>query len=193
MKTTFLIIFSCFMLMSCQNHAQNKKENTSTSNTMKQSIYSFKVEDLEGKEFDFASLKGKKIMVVNTASKCGLTPQYKELQALYEEYKDKGLVIIGFPANDFMKQEPGTNEEIGAFCQKNYGVTFPMMSKISVKGKEMHPLYQFLTQKAQNGLQDSDVEWNFQKYLLNEKGELEKVISPRTSPKDKEIIDWLAS
>lgn len=193
MKTTFLIIFSCFMLMSCQNHAQNKKENKSTSNTMKQSIYSFKVEDLEGKEFDFASLKGKKIMVVNTASKCGLTPQYKDLQALYEEYKDKGLVIIGFPANDFMKQEPGTNEEIGAFCQKNYGVTFPMMSKISVKGKEMHPLYQFLTQKSQNGLQDSDVEWNFQKYLLNEKGELEKVISPRTSPKDKEIIDWLAS
>jgi len=193
MKSSFLIIFSFFMFMSCQNQAQTKKENTATNTTMKQSIYTFKVEDLEGKEFDFASLKGKKIMVVNTASKCGLTPQYKDLQALYEEYKDKGLVIIGFPANDFMKQEPGTNEEIGAFCEKNYGVTFPMMSKISVKGKEMHPLYQFLTQKAQNGLQDSDVEWNFQKYLLNENGELEKVISPRTSPKDKEILNWLAS
>lgn len=193
MKSSFLIIFSFFMLMSCQNQAQTKKENSTTQTTMKQSIYTFKVEDLEGKEFDFASLKGKKIMVVNTASKCGLTPQYKDLQALYEEYKDKGLVIIGFPANDFMKQEPGSNEEIGAFCQKNYGVTFPMMSKISVKGKEMHPLYQFLTQKAQNGLQDSDVEWNFQKYLLNEKGELEKVISPRTSPKDQEILNWLAS
>jgi glutathione peroxidase len=193
MNTSFLIIFSCFILMSCQNQAQTKKEIVTTQTTMKQSIYTFKVEDLEGNEFDFASLKGKKIMVVNTASKCGLTPQYKDLQALYDEYKDKGLVIIGFPANDFMKQEPGTNEEIGAFCQKNYGVTFPMMSKISVKGKEMHPLYQFLTQKAQNGLQDSDVEWNFQKYLLNENGELEKVISPRTSPKDKEIIDWLAS
>jgi glutathione peroxidase len=193
MKSSFLIIFSCFMLLSCQNQAQTKKENTATQSTMKQSIYTFKVEDLEGKEFDFASLKGKKIMVVNTASKCGLTPQYKDLQALYEEYKDRGLVVIGFPANDFMKQEPGTNEEIGAFCEKNYGVTFPMMSKISVKGKEMHPLYQFLTQKAQNGLQDSDVEWNFQKYLLNERGELEKVISPRTSPKDKEILDWLAS
>ncbi|UPQ79050.1 glutathione peroxidase [Flavobacterium azooxidireducens] len=193
MKSSFLIIFSCFMLMSCQNQAQTKKENTATETTMKQSIYTFKVEDLEGKEFDFASLKGKKIMVVNTASKCGLTPQYKDLQALYEEYKDKGLVIIGFPANDFMSQEPGTNEEIGAFCEKNYGVTFPMMSKISVKGKEMHPIYQFLTQKAQNGLQDSEVGWNFQKYLLNEKGELEKVISPRTSPKDQEILDWLAS
>lgn len=193
MKTSFIIIFSCFMLVSCQNQAQTKIETATTQTTMKQSIYTFKVEDLDGKEFDFASLKGKKIMVVNTASKCGLTPQYKDLQALYEEYKDKGLVIIGFPANDFMSQEPGTNEEIGAFCQKNYGVTFPMMSKISVKGKGMHPLYQFLTQKAQNGLQDSDVEWNFQKYLLNEKGELEKVISPRTSPKDKEIVDWLAS
>ena len=193
MKSSFLIIFSFFMLMSCQNQAQTKKENKATKTTMKQSIYTFKVEDLEGKEFDFASLKGKKIMIVNTASKCGLTPQYKDLQALYEEYKDKGLVIIGFPANDFMAQEPGSNEEIGAFCQKNYGVTFPMMSKISVKGKEMHPLYQFLTQKEQNGVQDSEVEWNFQKYLLNEKGELEKVISPKTKPNDKQVLEWLTS
>lgn len=193
MKTSFLIIFSCFMLLSCQNQAQTKKEIVTTQTTMKQSIYTFKVEDLEGKEFDFASLKGKKIMIVNTASKCGLTPQYKDLQALYEQYKDKGLVIVGFPANDFMSQEPGTNEEIGAFCQKNYGVTFPMMSKISVKGSGMHPIYQFLTQKAKNGVQDSEVDWNFQKYLLNEKGELEKVISPRTSPKDQEILNWLAS
>ncbi|HQV36454.1 MAG TPA: glutathione peroxidase [Flavobacterium sp.] len=195
MKTNFIVLVACVMLMSCQNQAQNKKEtaNTTTEKVMKQSIHTFKVQDIEGKEFDFATLKGKKIMVVNTASKCGLTPQYKDLQALYVEYKDKGLVIVGFPANDFMKQEPGTNEEIGAFCQKNYGVTFPMMSKITVKGKEMHPIYQFLTQKAKNGLEDSEVEWNFQKYLLNENGELEKVISPRTNPNDKEILEWLAS
>jgi glutathione peroxidase len=193
MKPSVLIIISCFLLMSCQNQAQTQKGNTSTQTTMKQSIYTFKVEDLEGKEFDFASLKGKKIMVVNTASKCGLTPQYKDLQALYEEYKDKGLVIIGFPANDFMSQEPGTNEEIGAFCEKNYGVTFPMMSKISVKGKDMHPIYQFLTKKSLNGFQDSEVEWNFQKYLLNDKGELEKVISPRIKPNDKEVLEWLTS
>ncbi|MBA4154719.1 glutathione peroxidase [Flavobacterium sp.] len=195
MKTNFIVLVACVMLMSCQNQAQNKKEtaNTTTEKVMKQSIHTFKVQDIEGKEFDFATLKGKKIMVVNTASKCGLTPQYKDLQALYVEYKDKGLVIIGFPANDFMKQEPGTNEEIVSFCQKNYGVTFPMMSKITVKGKEMHPIYQFLTQKAKNGLEDSEVEWNFQKYLLNEKGELEKVISPRTNPNDKEILEWLAS
>jgi len=195
MKTNFIVLVACVMLMSCQNQAQNKKEtaNTTTEKVMKQSIHTFKVQDIEGKEFDFASLKGKKIMVVNTASKCGLTPQYKDLQALYVEYKDKGLVIVGFPANDFMKQEPGTNEEIGAFCQKNYGVTFPMMSKITVKGKEMHPIYQFLTQKAKNGLEDSEVDWNFQKYLLNENGELEKVISPRTNPNDKEILEWLNS
>jgi glutathione peroxidase len=120
-----------------------------------------------------------------------LTPQYKELQSLYEKYQNKGLVIIGFPANDFMSQEPGTNEEIGAFCQKNYGVTFPMMSKISVKGDGMHPIYQFLTQKAQNGFQDSTVEWNFQKYLINENGELERVISPRVQPNDPEIVNWI--
>lgn len=193
MKTYFIAI-ACFLMLSCQNQAQTKSQSSATQqSTMKQSIHSFKVTDLEGKEFDFATLKGKKIMIVNTASKCGLTPQYKDLQALYEQYKDKGLVIVGFPANDFMSQEPGTNQEIGVFCRKNYGVTFPMMSKISVKGSGMHPIYQFLTQKVKNGVQDSEVDWNFQKYLLNEKGELEKVISPRTNPKDQEILDWLSS
>jgi glutathione peroxidase len=191
-----ILAFSLVVFISCQNQAQNKTTTTSKieKNTMTtENVYQFKVTDLEENEFDFASLRGKKVMIVNTASKCGLTPQYKDLQALYEEYKDKGLVIIGFPANDFMSQEPGTNEEIGAFCQKNYGVTFPMMSKISVKGNEMAPIYQFLTQKAKNGLQDSEVEWNFQKYLINERGELEKVISPRTKPNDKEILDWITS
>ena len=141
--------------------------------------------------FDFASLKGKKIMVVNTASKCGLTPQYEELEALYTKYKSKNFVIVGFPANDFMSQEPGTDQEIAQFCQLNYGVSFPMMSKISVKGKEMHPVYQFLTQKAKNGKEDSKVEWNFQKYLIDENGHLSKVISPRVLPNDPSIIAWI--
>lgn len=154
-------------------------------------IYQFKVKDLYGEEFDFSSLKGKKIIIVNTASKCGLTPQYKDLEALYKEYKDKGLVIVGFPANNFMQQEPGSNEEIATFCERNYGVTFPMMEKISVKGDDMAPIYQFLTQKAKNGVQDSEVEWNFQKYLINEKGELVKVIGPRTLPTDPEIVNWI--
>jgi glutathione peroxidase len=157
----------------------------------KQTIYQFKVEDLSGKTFDFNLLKGKKILIVNTASKCGLTPQYKELEALYKKYKDQNFVIVGFPANNFGQQEPGTNAEISNFCELNYGVTFPMMSKISVKGSDMHPLYQFLTQKAKNGLQDSNVEWNFQKYLLNEKGELEQVIAPQTLPSDTSIAQWI--
>jgi glutathione peroxidase len=193
MKTNVILMLSCAFLFSCQNQAQNKQEveKNKTEVMTKQNIYSFKVEDIDGNTFDFSTLKGKKIMVVNTASKCGLTPQYKDLQALYEKYGSDNFVIVGFPANDFMKQEPGTNEEIGAFCEKNYGVTFPMMSKISVKGKEMHPIYHFLTEKSQNGLEDSDVEWNFQKYLINENGELEKVISPRTNPMDDEIVNWL--
>ncbi len=195
MKTNLILMVSCVFLFSCQNQAQTNEATTNSKAeaTMKQTIYSFKVEDIDGKTFDFSTLKGKKIMVVNTASKCGLTPQYKDLQALYEKYGSDKFVIVGFPANDFMKQEPGTNEEIGAFCQKNYGVSFPMMSKITVKGKEMHPLYKFLTVKSQNGLEDSEVEWNFQKYLINENGELEKVISPRTNPMDDEIVKWITA
>jgi len=154
-------------------------------------IYQFIVEDIEGNQFNFADLKGKKIMVVNTASKCGLTPQYEDLEAIYKEYKDQNFIIVGFPANNFLSQEPGSDEEIATFCQKNYGVSFPMMSKISVKGKDMDPMYQFLTMKSLNGLEDSDVAWNFQKYLIGEEGKLEKVISPKTLPSDKEVIDWI--
>jgi len=193
MKKALLILSSVLLLFSNQNQAQDKNIISNQNKVMmnKGSIYQFKVEDLSGNTFDFSTLKGKKIMIVNTASKCGLTPQYKELEALYEEYKDKGFVIIGFPANNFGAQEPGTNKEIETFCQLNYGVTFPMMSKVSVKGDDMSEVYQFLTQKSKNGLQDSEVEWNFQKYLLNENGELEKVISPKTLPKDASIVNWI--
>ena len=156
-----------------------------------QTIYQFKTKTLNGKNFDFKQLKGKKVLFVNTASKCGLTPQYKDLQKIYDNYKGQNFTIIGFPANNFGQQEPGTDTEIATFCEQNYGVTFPMMNKISVKGDDMHPIYQFLTQKSKNGLQDSEVAWNFQKYLINEKGELEKVISPKTLPTDKEIINWI--
>jgi len=188
MKKLFMCAFASILFWSCQG--QNKSTKTDVA-MEKQTIYQFKVKDLSGKPFDFASLKGKKILIVNTASKCGLTPQYKELEALYKEYSSKGFVIVGFPANNFAGQEPGTNEEIATFCQMNYGVTFPMMDKVSVKGSDMCAVYQFLTQKSKNGLEDSEVSWNFQKYLLNEKGELVKVISPRTSPKDPEIENWV--
>jgi glutathione peroxidase len=156
-----------------------------------QSIHQFKVTDLYGETFDFSTLKGKKVMVVNTASECGLTPQYEQLQEVYEHYKDKDFIIIGFPANNFGAQEPGSNTEIAAFCKKNYGVSFPMMSKISVKGDDMHELYQFLTQKSKNGLEDSEVKWNFQKYLLDKNGHLAKVIQPQTLPNDESILKWI--
>jgi glutathione peroxidase len=188
MKKLLFIACGIFLFMSNPSQSQNKQSKAPMG---KQTIYQFKVEDLSGKKFDFSSLKGKKILIVNTASKCGLTPQYKELEALYKEYKAKGFVIVGFPANNFASQEPGTNEEIAAFCQLNYGVTFPMMDKISVKGDDMSEVYKFLTQKAKNGLQDSEVSWNFQKYLLNEKGELVKVIAPKTLPTDPEIVNWI--
>lgn len=195
MKKIIIMAYGALLLFSCQNQAQTNKIKTPKTDKImtKETIYQFKVEDLSGNSFDFASLKGKKVMIVNTASKCGLTPQYKDLEAIYKEYKDKGFVIVGFPANNFASQEPGTNEEIGAFCQQNYGVTFPMMDKVSVKGDDMCDVYKFLTQKSKNGLQDSEVEWNFQKYLINEKGELAKVIKPRTLPTDPEVINWIKS
>lgn len=158
---------------------------------VKETIYQFKVKDLKGNEFDFASLKGKKIMIVNTASKCGNTYQYENLQALYTKYKDDDFMIVGFPANNFLRQEPGSDKEIATFCTQEYGVTFPMMSKISVKGKDMDEVYQFLTQKDRNGFKDSKVKWNFQKYLIDEKGEVVNVIKPRTMPDDKTVISWI--
>jgi glutathione peroxidase len=156
-----------------------------------QNFYAFTVEDIDGNEFSFEQLKGKKVMIVNVASKCGYTPQYEQLQAIYERYKDTDFMIIAFPANNFMGQEPGSDEEIKAFCSENYGVSFPVMSKISVKGKDMHPVYQWLTTEEFNGYEDSSVKWNFQKYLISEDGTLQKVINPKTSPDDPEIISWI--
>lgn len=157
----------------------------------KGSLHDFVVEDIYGDEFDLAQFEGSKVMVVNTASECGLTPQYEKLEALYREYSDRGFVVIGFPANNFMNQEPGTNEEIAAFCQENYGVSFPMMSKISVKGSDMAPVYAWLTQKELNGVKDSEIQWNFQKYLIDEKGQLVDVLSPRESPLSETVVSWI--
>jgi glutathione peroxidase len=193
-RTALMISLLGTLIVSMACMTKQSSSNTSTTNSDQieaQDIYQFKVTDIEGKEFDFSSLKGKKIMIVNTASKCGLTPQYEKLEALYKSYKDKNFVIVGFPSNDFLSQEPGTDAEISEFCQKNYGVSFPMMSKISVKGKEMHPIYKFLTTKSLNGLEDNKVQWNFQKYLIDEKGKLVKVIPPGTQPDAEEIVSWL--
>lgn len=154
------------------------------------SIYDFKVNGLEGGSINFNDYKGKKILIVNTASKCGLTPQYEGLQKLYNQYKDK-LVIIGFPANNFAGQEPGTNTEIGEFCKRNYGVTFPMAEKISVKGDDTHELYKFLKeQAAAKGFADP-VTWNFGKFLVNEKGELVATFGPKVQPMSEEVLKWM--
>jgi glutathione peroxidase len=170
------------------------------------SIYDFKVPGLEGGTIDFSSYKGKKIMIVNTASKCGNTPQYADLEKLYEKYKEK-LVIIGFPANNFGEQEPGTNEEIGAFCKKNYGVSFPMAAKISVRGTDIDPLYKWLVQqsgelaKKQTGTTSRDfawkkylqdpVIWNFTKFLLDENGNLIAVFHNKVNPMSEEVLNYL--
>jgi glutathione peroxidase len=155
-------------------------------------FYDFKVKTLEGDDFDLSTLKGKKVMVVNTASKCGNTPQFKDLEALYESYGGK-LVIIGFPANNFANQEPLSASEIRTFCTENYGVTFLMMAKISVKGEDMHPLYKWLTTKELNGVMDSEVKWNFQKYLIDEKGKLVDVLLTKEKPGSEKVIAWLGT
>jgi glutathione peroxidase len=151
------------------------------------SIYEYSVDGLTGGKIDFADFEGKKILIVNTASKCGMTPQYAQLEELYQEYNDR-LVIIGFPANNFGNQEPGTNDDIAEFCELNYGVSFPMAAKISVKGEDIHPLYKWLTTKSYNNFADSEVTWNFQKYLIDEKGNLIAVFPPRTLPTSDDII-----
>ena len=162
-----------------------------TKSYPKGSIHSFTVKNLQGNNFDLSTLKGKKVMIVNTASKCGLTPQYEKLQKIYDKYKSENFEIIGFPANNFLWQEPGNSNDIQEFCSINYGVTFPMMEKISVKGSNINPVYEFLTKKSKNGVKNSTVKWNFQKYLLNENGELEKVIAPNTQPDDRSITAWI--
>ena len=177
MKTFILMLMAMVCTVSLQ--AQEK------------SFYDFTVKTIDGKEFPLSQLKGKKVLVVNVASKCGLTPQYAKLEELYEKYKDKNFVILGFPANNFLGQEPGTNNEIAQFCSLNYGVTFPMMEKISVKGKDIAPLYQWLTKKELNGKEDASVQWNFQKFMIDENGQWAGVVSPKESPFSEEIVTWI--
>ncbi len=185
--TISAILLSC-NLKSTETNVSNSysSEKIITEKT----IYDFKVEGLEGGSIDFSTFKGKKILIVNTASKCGLTPQYEGLQKLYDTYKDK-LVIVGFPANNFGGQEPGTAVEIQEFCKKNYGVTFPMAAKISVKGDDMAPIYQWLCNKTQNGVLDAEVGWNFGKFLLDENGKLLNYFPSKVKPMSEEITGKL--
>ena len=175
-KYLFILMFSLFGLFSSK--AQTPK-----------SIHSFKVESLDGKTIDFSKFKGKKILIVNTASECGFTPQYEDLEKLYDTYKNK-LVIVGFPANNFGGQEPGSNQEIATFCKKNYGVSFPMAAKVSVKGSDTAPIFKFLTDKKLNGVKSTTILWNFEKFLLNEKGELIDTFVSTTKPTSESITKY---
>jgi glutathione peroxidase len=163
---------------------------TTTINGQKK-LHNFTVKDITGTDFNLDELKGKKVLVVNTASKCGFTPQFGELEKLYQKYKDDNFVIIGFPSNDFLNQDPGSNEEIAEFCKINYGVTFPMMSKVKVKGSSKDPVYKWLTSKDENGVMNSKVKWNFQKYMIDENGKLFDYLKPKESPNSEKIINWI--
>jgi len=200
MKTSFytgmlLVMLAC---RSGNNSEQNKAmDNTSSSAnsaqiTQPQSIYDFEFNTLDGQKIVLNEYKGRKILIVNTASECGYTPQYKELQALYDQYSSK-VVVLGFPANNFGGQEPGSNQEIAAFCKKNYGVKFPIMEKVSVTGSDADPLFKYLSDKSANGVTDEKPTWNFCKYLIDEKGKIIKFFPSKVKPMSEEIISAINS
>ena len=193
-NTTMLkLIAITAALLSCGANTNNTAMNNEKPVTVSaptQSLYDFKVEALDGSTISFADYKGKKILIVNTASECGYTPQYEGLQALYDKYKDK-LVIVGFPANNFGGQEPGTNTQIKEFCKKNYGVTFPMAAKISVKGDDIAPIYKWLCNKSENGVLDAEIGWNFNKFLLDENGKMLYYFPSKVTPMSEEITSKL--
>jgi len=156
-------------------------------------LHDFTVTDIAGNTYPLKQLEGKKVLVVNVASQCGLTPQYEVLQELYTQQGGEGFEIIGFPANNFGAQEPGSNEEVREFCTVNYGVTFPMMAKIDVMGNDQHPLYQWLTSKSENGVEDAPVTWNFQKFMIDEQGRYVGHVAPQESPASEAVLSWLGA
>ncbi|WKS94581.1 glutathione peroxidase [Riemerella columbina] len=187
MKKIFIFLLSVVALLQCTSH---KKATQQDEKPLPKSIYDYKVESLDGGEINFADFKGKKILIVNTASECGFTPQYEDLEKLYQKYQNQ-LVIVGFPANNFGGQEPGTNAEIKNFCQLNYGVTFPMAAKVSVKGEDSTPIFRFLTEKELNGVKNTTILWNFTKFLIDEDGKLIDSFLSTTKPDSEKITQYL--
>ncbi len=178
------------LLQSCKNQKNDVSQTKTADQQMSKTIYDYKVESLDGQEINFADFKGKKILVVNTASECGFTPQYADLEKLSKDYENN-LVIVGFPANNFGGQEPGSNTEIGAFCEKNFGVTFPMAAKVSVKGDDTAPIFKFLTEKDLNGVKNTAILWNFTKFLIDENGHLIDTFISTTKPTSESITKYL--
>jgi glutathione peroxidase len=182
-----ILITVLFFFLSCMANNNNVSRPSEATESADSGFYSFKLKSLDGDTIDFSKYKGKKVLIVNTASKCGFTPQYEELQKLHTQYGDK-VTVLGFPCNQFGGQEPGTSSEIVEFCKKNYGVTFQMFEKLDVKGNDQHPLYKWLTDKSLNGWNDKAPGWNFCKYLVNEKGELVEFYGSTVSPTGNKIV-----
>ena len=182
----FAVIIAAGLSVAAFNRTHKKTENAMAA-TPANSVYDFTLKDIDGKDTSLSQYHGKVLLLVNVASRCGFTPQYAGLEALYEKYKDRGLVILGFPANNFMSQEPGTNEEIKSFCSLKYNVTFPMFSKISVKGSDIHPLYQYLTDKQTDPQFGGDVKWNFNKFLVGRDGKIIARFEPPVKPDSDEM------
>jgi glutathione peroxidase len=178
--TSFLLMGLLGMLLGCGNSVAQPVNGAVD-------FYSLSANTLEGEQFDFEQLRGKRVLIVNTASECGFTPQYKDLQALWDQSNQEEFIILGFPCNDFGGQESGSASEIKSFCSKNYGVTLQMMEKVSIKGENVHPVYEWLTQKEQNGNSNANVRWNFCKFLVNESGQWTASYLMTTSPLTKEI------
>lgn len=190
MKKIFIFLLSVIAFVQSCTGQKSETSKAKTKQLMGKTIYDYKVEALDGSKINFADFKGKKILIVNTASECGFTPQYADLENLYKQYKNH-LVIVGFPANNFGSQEPGSNQEIAAFCQKNYGVSFPMAAKVSVKGDDKAPIFKFLTEEELNGVKNSEILWNFTKFLLDENGKLIDTFVSTTKPTDEAITKYL--
>ncbi len=196
MKKIFMLFASAAIFASCSSNSNQTAENSqqlatlTPVNTNAMSFYDLKTKTLDGQPFDFASLKGKRVLVVNTASECGYTPQYAQLQELHKTYGGEKFTIIGFPANNFGGQEPGSDAQIATFCEQNFGVTFPMMSKVSVKGADADAVYNWLTKKEMNGVADANVKWNFHKFLIDENGQWVKELSSSVSPLDEVITSF---
>ncbi len=182
-----LVMLSVFVLTtSCE--AKASSANTTSTETSSKSVYDFTMKDIDGNDVSLSKYKGKIIVIVNTASQCGLVGQLSEIEAFYKKYSNKGVVVLGFPANNFLGQEPLKNADIKAFCSKNYGVTFPLFEKISVKGKDINPLYQYLTNKSENGVIDAPIKWNYQKFIIDKNGKIYSSVAPRTTVNDQEFL-----